>query len=314
MTVHTTLFIPATPGSTDAWAQALARHGVRFDGKRIDGAPWVSTVELVPNDGHFADAFRLPTVSDAQRIAIGDASAALVLHVEQPLQQVAAPLADLVATLGKCGALAVRIEESKLGFPVDDWVELVGSGNPWALYGAAVLVLTGEDGVVQSCGMHVFALPDAQVKLEGREGNELLGSFNVFQLAEDPVLRSGETFAPDAATPRRVLQREPDTRYPASHACHNPFGIWELGPEGGVARPQNELELVFMPPLAALLAAAEEQKGGPLTEVEVTNIRDKAVCMKMKPRDARALERSRGYADIEPERAFEHWQLVRETS
>lgn len=158
-----------------------------------------------------------------------------------------------------------------------------------------------------------FGLPDARVTADGLDGNELLGSFNVFQLADDPVLRSGETFAPDAQTPRRVLQRSPDARYPASHACHNPFGVWELGPRGGVGRRLNELEFVLTPSLAALLAAAEKQKGTPLTEAEVGAIRDEAVCMTMKPRNARTIERSRGYADIEPDRAFEHWQLLRQT-
>jgi hypothetical protein len=314
MTARATLFIPGTPRSIDAWAQAVAQHGLRFDGERLDGAPFVASIELIPNDGHFADAFRLPTVSDAQRSAIANAGGALIVTVDKPLQEIAKPLADVVATLGKCGALAVRIEESKLGYPVDAWVDLVRTENPWALYRAAVVVLSGDDHALQSCGMHVFGLPDATVKMEGRAGNELLGDFNVFQLAEDPVLRSGETFAPDEDTPRRVLQRNPDTSYPASHPCHNPFGVWELGPEGGKGRRLNELEIVFMPPLAAVLGATEKQKGAALTKAEVEAIRDKAVCMTMKPRDARAMERSRGYADIDPERAFEHWQLLRQTS
>jgi hypothetical protein len=313
MTVRASLFIPGTPNSVDAWTQAVAQHGLRFDGQRLDGAPSVASFELIPNDGEFADAFRLPTVTDAQRSAIGKAGGALILYVDKPLQEVAKPLADVVAILGKCGALAVRIEESKLGFPVNDWVDLVSRGDPWALYRAAVLVLSGENDALQSCGMHVFGLPDAKVKMEGRGGNELLSGFNVFQLADDPILRSGETFAPDAETPRRVLQRNPDASYPASHPCHNPFGVWELGPEGGVARRLNELELLFTPSLAALLTAAEKQKGTPLTKAEVEHIRDKAVCMAVKPRHARAMERSRGYADIEPERAFEHWQLLRQS-
>jgi hypothetical protein len=33
--------------------------------------------------------------------------------------------------------------------------------------------------------------------------------------------------------------------------------------------------------------------------------------MTMASRDAQALERARGYADIEPERAFVRWQLLR---
>lgn len=34
----------------------------------------------------------------------------------------------------------------------------------------------------------------------------------------------------------------------------------------------------------------------------------------MKPADALALERSRGYADIEPELAWQQWQIVRRSA
>ena len=34
----------------------------------------------------------------------------------------------------------------------------------------------------------------------------------------------------------------------------------------------------------------------------------------MKRRDAQALERSRGYADLDPELVWEQWQLMRENA
>jgi hypothetical protein len=39
-----------------------------------------------------------------------------------------------------------------------------------------------------------------------------------------------------------------------------------------------------------------------------------APAIAMEARDALALERSRGYADIEPELAWEQWQIVRPTN
>jgi hypothetical protein len=298
-----TLLVPGTPSSAAAWNAALAPHGLALENV---GA----SVEVVANDGHFGDAFRLPTVTEAQRRAIANVGSALVIAIEEPLQTVATALAQLVATLARAGALGVRIEQSKLGYPIAEWVTLVGSGDPWALYRATVVVLT-DRGKLASCGMHVFGLPDAEVSADAARGNALLGAFNVFQLAEDPVLRSGETFAPDAETPRRVLDRRPDVRYPSSHPCHNPFGVWAFGPEGGKGRALPQNDVVFMPALAALLAAAEKHKGAPLTEAEVEAIRDKASCMTVSPRHAQALERSRGYADLDPERAFAQWQLLR---
>lgn len=311
MPAGVTLFIPGTQSSVETWAKAVAPHGLRFDGKALGGAPFDAAMEFIENDTHFAEAFVLPTVSDVQREAIDRAGGALVLRIDKPLQSIARELAALVSTLGRCGALAVRIEESKLGYPVKQWVDLVGSGDPALLYRASVIVLVDQTGQSQhSCGMHVFGLPDAAVEFDANS-NVLLAAFNIFNLAEDPVLRTGETFAPDAETPRRVLTREYDAAYPASHPCHNPFGVWRLGPPGGTAGIVVDEAFVFIPTLAAILTAAERKKGSALSREEVEAILDTAVCMKMKPRDAQNMERARGYADIEPDRAFEQWQAMR---
>jgi hypothetical protein len=120
------------------------------------------------------------------------------------------------------------------------------------------------------------------------------------------VIRSGDTFAPDRDTPRRLVERWPDTQYPAGHVCHNPYGVWHLGPPGGTARPLGDLSLVFVPALRAILAAQKR----PLTQQQVEDIRDNGACIAMKPRDAQKLERERGYADFDPELAWEQWKLV----
>lgn len=295
--MSTTLFIPGTATSKSSWA--------------LPSSPLEVSIEFIENDGQFADAFRLPTVSDSQRAELSKAGTALILELSQPLQTVAQPLAAFVATLGKRGGLAVRIEQSKLGYPLQDWVALVQSEDPALLYRAAVLVLgDAKQGTQRSCGMHVFGLPDAEVELSS-DSNHLLGVFNVFNLAEDPVLRSGETFSPDEQTPKRVLRRDRDGGYPAAHPCHNPFGVWRLGPPGGAAGVVVDEAFVFMPSLAALLLAIEDKQGAPLTRKQVEAVVEEAVCMKMTPRDAQLMERSRGYADLDPERAFEQWVSMR---
>lgn len=304
------LLIPGVPDSLEGWSRALARHGLRIAGTKLEGAEHVSWVELIANDGHFSDAFGFGTVDASLRASISTAGSALLLAVPPPLQDVAAPMADVVEALGRAGAMAVHVSESKLSLPLSEWVELVRSGNPWSLYRAIVAVTT-EGDALESYGMHVFARPDARLVATGIEGHRLLGAFNVFQIAEDPLLRSGETFSPDAAAARRPLDRRPDTRYPEDTPWHNPFGVWELGPEGGPPRRRADVELVFIPSLMALLHSEEDRKGAPLTEREVLAIRDKASCMAMDPRAAQTMERSRGYADIDPERAFEHWQMLR---
>ena len=68
---------------------------------------------------------------------------------------------------------------------------------------------------------------------------------------------------------------------------------------------------VPIPALVALLLRAEQLKGAPLTEEEVTRIRDDAACVAMTAEMQRQLAEKRGYADLDPERAWEQWQVAR---
>ncbi len=76
-----------------------------------------------------------------------------------------------------------------------------------------------------------------------------------------------------------------------------------------MAEPQ--LIPVFIPALVVLLHHAERQKGSPLTEQEVLNIRDNGSCIMMQVEDAIALDERRGYNDVDPERVWDQWQEAR---
>ncbi|MFC7091610.1 hypothetical protein ACFQH5_18870 [Halomonas salifodinae] len=66
-----------------------------------------------------------------------------------------------------------------------------------------------------------------------------------------------------------------------------------------------------IPALVAVLLSKEREKGSPLTESEVLEVRDNAACM-MLPLSAREkMEEARGYPDIDPEFSWEHWQEAR---
>jgi hypothetical protein len=68
---------------------------------------------------------------------------------------------------------------------------------------------------------------------------------------------------------------------------------------------------VFMPPLATLLARAEEVKGSALTETEIMRIRDGAPCIMMDMNDAKKMNESRGYRDVNPETCWADWHRLR---
>jgi hypothetical protein len=309
-----TLLVPGTPTSANAWREAL-RNRLRIeDGVLLgDGVSAKVEVEWVPNDGEFGTAFSFGTVEPEMVGRIDAAPSALVLHWSIDLRDGRNEIVGVVERLRDAGALAVRLEQSKLGWDVSRWLELFSSDDATAWHRGGVVFLGGDESL-QSCGMHAFSLPDVRVELDGDQGEmqELATLLNLYQLIEDPIILSGQTFAPDRETPRRVVERWPDTEYPPDHACHNPYGVWRLGPPGtSNARTLAELVPVFMPSLHVLLAALEEKNGKPLTKKQVLAVRDKAVVMAMERRDAQRLERERGYSDLDPELVWEQWQLVR---
>ncbi|HNY31523.1 MAG TPA: DUF2314 domain-containing protein [Fibrobacteria bacterium] len=67
----------------------------------------------------------------------------------------------------------------------------------------------------------------------------------------------------------------------------------------------------FIPSLAATLINAEDKKGTPLGYEEVIRIRDHATCIMMKLVDARKMDESRGYIDVDPENLWYSWQMLR---
>lgn len=80
---------------------------------------------------------------------------------------------------------------------------------------------------------------------------------------------------------------------------------------GMAETPDEPLVPVFVPALVALLQFAEDQKGSPLTEDEVLEIRDNGSCIALTVPDAAAMAEARGYDDLDPEDCWEQWQQLR---
>lgn len=69
-----------------------------------------------------------------------------------------------------------------------------------------------------------------------------------------------------------------------------------------------------MPAIRSLLQTFQADHNRPKTRDEVESVRVSGACIMLKQSDAQRLERSRGYADLQPPLAREQWQLVRRTS
>lgn len=73
----------------------------------------------------------------------------------------------------------------------------------------------------------------------------------------------------------------------------------------------DQLCLVFVPALVAVLLNAETTKGMPLTEAEVLDIRDNAACIALPVEVALSMENERGYRDLVAEDCWAQWQQYR---
>lgn len=216
-------------------------------------------------------------------------------------------------TLRAAGGVGVRAEASGSASKWEPWLAGLESGHPMDLVHSSVVIVGDEGGGIFTCGMHAFGLPEAEIHLaDAHRAVKCVDVLCAYQVAEQPVLATGHTFQPDAQSERRRLERWPDHRHDPNDGRHNPFGSWRLVPDDeGALQPVDPVPAV-VPSLVSQLLAAERQCGRALTREEVETFTERATAISMDPKDAVALERSRGYADLEPRRAFAQWQFVRE--
>ncbi len=252
---------------------------------------------------------------DADLVArIGMCQHAALVETGRRLNESAPQAAQLGRALRDAGGLAVRMEASGGASPWETWLEHLESGTPGGVYASAVVVVQGGDGALFTCGMHHFDMPDAEIALnDAREAIAWLDTLCVYQLGEDPELASGHTFQPNPEAARRVLERWPDHRHDPSDGRYNPFGLWRLQEPGAARVEAMTLIPTIVPTLVSQLSAAERSKGRALTRPEVERLVSESPAITLKPRTAQAMERSRGYADIEPQLAWDQWQIARRT-
>jgi hypothetical protein len=73
------------------------------------------------------------------------------------------------------------------------------------------------------------------------------------------------------------------------------------------SKADEPLVITPVPALCLLLLNLEKQKGSPLTETEVLEARDKAVCIALPASVAKAMEEGRGYRDLNLEDVWLDW-------
>ena len=74
---------------------------------------------------------------------------------------------------------------------------------------------------------------------------------------------------------------------------------------------EDRLIITPIPSLVATLLDKEREKGSALTREEVETIRDEAPARALTYEQRAAVDERRGYDDIDPDRVWEDWTIVR---
>ncbi len=74
---------------------------------------------------------------------------------------------------------------------------------------------------------------------------------------------------------------------------------------------EEDVIITPIPSLVATLLNKEQAEGSPLTREEVETIRDNAPSVALTPAQRAAVDERRQYEDINPDMAWEDWQIAR---
>ncbi|HKT05974.1 MAG TPA: hypothetical protein VJT31_41235 [Rugosimonospora sp.] len=152
----------------------------------------------------------------------------------------------VTAALLRSGATAVKSDSSGLTHGRDRWLELAEQAatapDPGAvagtLYHAWVKRPVAAGTVLYSCGMHLLAAPDVEVKAGRRRADpvrgwvDLIDGLAIYLLTEPRAweMHDGEAFRLGPDTPRWLLERRRCRRYGDDDFFFNPYGYWRLNP------------------------------------------------------------------------------------
>lgn len=155
-----------------------------------------------------------------------------VLYLIGPgaLQAAARDMMVAADNLLQAGGVAVQVAGSGAAHSAAYWHLLTEHrANPPALFDAYV-TFAAQDDQFFSLGMHTFGLPDALVAGEDdpHAAGELLQTFLLYVLLENPPLKDGHAFRVDPESPTYRLSYGPSDLQEPDNLMYNPYGIWKL--------------------------------------------------------------------------------------
>lgn len=229
----------AIPGSWPTRAEivgAIVRQGrFLFAGNSITDLRTQLTYSL---DIHERDEKLIGAIAFAGQHSIEEADLAqlaahtFVLYLIGPGGLAAAARNIMVAaeSLLRAGGTAVQVATSGTAHSAAYWRLLTDHRDNLPALFEAFVTLAEQDGRFFSVGMHTFGLPDAVVEgaSDPNAAGELLQTFLLYVLLENPDLKDGQAFRVDPQSPAYRLNYGPSDLQEPDNLMYNPYGLWKL--------------------------------------------------------------------------------------
>lgn len=248
MQIATIVRVPGPWASAAEAAEALAGLEAA-DGPRFAVAD-DEIIELVtagvlgwhwePGAPHWRRAFEIAargTIDPKLAVGVGQAAGHVVLIDQQggTLER-ARQVMIFADALLRAGGLAVMVESAGVAHSAADWRGLTQHAHDAAALVEAFVCMVGDPSQGWfTCGMHNLGQPDAVVPaaLAPEQAADLLDSFVLYLVCEEPALEGGEGFAPHEDGPAWALEHQACDHLEVGSALFNPLGLWALLPDEG---------------------------------------------------------------------------------
>jgi hypothetical protein len=144
---------------------------------------------------------------------------------------------DVGVGILKAGGIAIKIETVGVAYTKEEWGNLAENKDSFPLYSHFV-TLVRDENLIYSCGMQSFGLSDVVVssKIDPAVATDLINSFNLYILLENPEIKDGNTFSIDNESPMYMVSHVTDFRYEEDDDFYNPRGLFELQQLSGFKR------------------------------------------------------------------------------
>jgi len=231
--------IPGKWKNRDAIVEAIAQHsgGYIFAGMMLTHTKNDESfgLEIYEKDPNLRQAFEfagMGQISEQELQVIEEHTFTVYIIGEGGSIQLAQKMMTVSQALLKIGGLGIKVETTGKAFDVATWNAICDLKEDAKYYDAFVTKLRAQDDVYYTCGMHNLGLKDAVIgAVDMNTAVYTLDVFSIYQIVEQPTIKTGETFSAIENSPYFEILEEEDNRYPEGDGFYNKYGMWILRPE-----------------------------------------------------------------------------------